>query len=77
MPTFVDLTEQELTELKAYTKEADATAAIRLAMNEYLRFARRMELKSLSGQVPMDDNWQALEASELRSRDGGSGAGAR
>jgi len=69
MPTVVDLTEQELAELKAFTKEADAAAAVRSAMAEYLRFARRMQLKSLSGKVHMEDNWQALEASELRERD--------
>jgi hypothetical protein len=42
-----------------------------------LRFARRMQLKSLSGQVHMEENWQSLEASELRERDGDSGNGAR
>jgi hypothetical protein len=69
MPTIVDLTEQELAELKALTKQTDVTAAVRSAMTEYLRHARRMELKSLSGQVAMDDNWQALEAAELRTSD--------
>jgi hypothetical protein len=77
MPTVVNLSDQELSDLKAYTKETDEAAAIRSAMKEYLRFARRMELKALSGQVTMEENWQALEASELRSGDGGSEAGAR
>jgi hypothetical protein len=35
-------------------------------MTEYLRLARRLQLKSLSGQVAMDDNWQDLEVAELR-----------
>lgn len=72
MPTLVDLTEQELAELKAFTKEADVAAAVRSVMTEYLRFARRMQLKALSGQVPMQANWSALEAAELREQDGDS-----
>jgi hypothetical protein len=66
MPTIVDITEQELAELKAFTKETDTIAAVRLAMTEYLRLARRMQLKAMSGQVEMVDNWQSLEAAEMR-----------
>jgi hypothetical protein len=73
MPTIVDITEQELADLKAFTKETDTVAAVRLAMKEYLRLARRIELKSMSGQVEMEDNWQNLEAAELRDSDGGPG----
>lgn len=75
MPTVVDLTEQELTDLKDLTRQMDAAAAIRLAMTEYLRFARRMRLKELSGEVQMEENWQSLEASELRDQNGNSGSG--
>lgn len=77
MSTVVDVTEQELAELKAYTKESDAAAAIRLAMMEYLRLARRMELKALSGKVTMEKNWPARDAAELRDRHGNSGPGDR
>jgi hypothetical protein len=76
MSTFIDLSEQELAELKALTKQADATAAVRSAMVEYLRLARRLELKTMSGQVPMEDNWRSLEASELRERHAGPGPSA-
>ena len=65
MPTTINLTEQELAELKAYTKQSDDTAAVRSAMSEYLRLARRLQLKALSGQVDMEDNWQSLESAEL------------
>lgn len=71
MSTTVDLTEQELSELRSFTQQADAAAAVRSAMLEYLRFARRMRLKELSGNVTMDENWPALEAAELRERHGG------
>jgi hypothetical protein len=70
MSTIIELTEQELADLKAFTKETEPTAAIRSAMTEYLRLARRLQLKSLSGQLTMDDNWQALEAAELRKSNG-------
>ncbi|HEY2415702.1 MAG TPA: hypothetical protein VGI40_25915 [Pirellulaceae bacterium] len=76
MPTIIDLSEQEIAELKAFTKEAEPTAAVRSAMTEYLRLARRLQLKSLSGQVTMDDNWKALEAAELRKSDGDARSGA-
>ena len=56
MSTTIDLTEQELSDLRAFTKQADPAAAVRSAMLEYLRFARRMRLKELSGQVTMDEN---------------------
>ncbi len=75
MPTVVDLTEQELRDLKELTQQTDEAAAIRLAMTEYLRFARRMRLKELSGQVQMEENWQALEAVELRDQHGSSATG--
>lgn len=77
MTTVVDLTEQELAELRSSTKQSDNTAALRVAMREYLRYVRRMELKALSGQVQMEENWPALEESELRDRHGESGMGVR
>jgi hypothetical protein len=77
MSTVVELTEDELAELKALTKESDDSTAIRFAMTEYLRHARRMQLKAMSGEVTMDENWQALEESEVRDQNGGSTTGAR
>ena len=65
MATLVDLTDQEIAELKELTHQADATAAIRFAMSEFIRYAQRMRLKGLSGQVEMQDNWQELENAEL------------
>lgn len=34
-------------------------------MRDYIRYARRMRLKQLSGQVEMIDNWIELEQSEV------------
>ena len=60
----VELTDAELADLRALTHAADAQSAVRSALDEYRRYARRMRLKELSGQVAMDDNWRALEAAE-------------
>jgi hypothetical protein len=75
MSTVIDLTEQELAELKELTNEGDVVDAVRHAMSEYLRFARRMRLKRMSGQVQMEENWRVLEEAEVREQDGGRGVG--
>lgn len=69
MTTVVELTDNELTELKHATRQTEPSAAVRAAMQEYLRHVRRMQLKELSGKVKMDDNWRDLEAAELKDQD--------
>ena len=69
MVTSIELSEQELAELRELTEQSDSTEAIRVAMRDYVRYARRMRLKQLSGQVEMIDNWRALEQSELGNHD--------
>lgn len=66
MTTAIGLTDQEIAELKSFTNQPDAAAAVRWATSEYLRFARRKRLKGLSGQVQMDDNWRGLEDVEMK-----------
>ena len=65
MVTSIELTEQELAELKELTNQTDAVEAVRAAMHDYIRYARRMRLKQLSGRVEMNDNWRQLEQAEL------------
>jgi len=65
MVTSIGLSEQELAELRDLTKQSDSKEAIRVAMRDYIRYARRMRLKQLSGQVEMTDNWRQLEESEV------------
>jgi hypothetical protein len=73
--TTVHLTEEELAELKELTKLDDPAKAVRAAMQDYLRYARRLQLKHLSGRVHMQDNWQELEAAELESQRDTDGIG--
>ena len=65
MVTSIELSEQELAELRDLTEQTDTMEAIRVAMRDYIRYARRMRLKQLSGQVEMTDNWRQLEESEV------------
>jgi hypothetical protein len=64
MTAQVHLTDEELNELRELTHIDDADGAVRSALGEYRRYARRMRLKKLSGQVVMEDNWRAMEAAE-------------
>jgi hypothetical protein len=74
--TAVHLTEEELADLKELTKLDDPAEAVRAAMQDYLRYARRLQLKQLSGRVQIQDNWQELEAAELESQRDTDGIGA-
>jgi hypothetical protein len=67
MSRVVELSEQVLAEPQQLTNQAEASTAVRVALTEYLRYARRMQLKDLSGRITMEDNWQALEMPEGNS----------
>lgn len=71
MVTNVEMSQEELAELQAATEQSDPAAAVRVAMLEYLRYVRRMQLKQLSGNVMMEENWQQLERAELEGDHGG------
>ena len=76
MSTTVHLTDDELADLKELTKQTDPAAAVRAAMHDYVRYARRMQLKQLSGRIQIQNNWQDLEASEMESQADTNGPGA-
>jgi hypothetical protein len=67
MSISVDLTADQIAELRRVTNQSDDSAAVRAAAEEYLRYMWRMELKSLSGRVEMLDNWSELERLELEA----------
>ena len=73
MVTSIELTEQELADLKELTNQSDAVDAVRAAMRDYIRYARRMRLKELSGRE-MIDNWQQIEQAELHSESQSNGS---
>jgi hypothetical protein len=74
MTTVLKLPDDELAELQKLTRKKDAAAAVRMAMREYIRYAKRMQLKKLAGKVTMRENWAELEKLELDSQYGRSGS---
>jgi len=74
--TTVHLTDEELADLKELTQQTDPAEAVRAAMRDYVRYARRMQLKQLSGRVRMQENWQDLESAEMEASRDTDGPGA-
>ena len=65
MSITIDLSAQEIAALRQIThRESDADAVLH-ATREYLRLVQLRELKTASGNVDFESNWQALEALEL------------
>lgn len=67
MTATINLNDEEIRDLRDLTQVQDAVGAVRSALEEYRRYARRMRLKELSGHLAMDDNWRALEAAETNA----------
>jgi len=74
MTTVLELPDEELKELQKLTRKKDVAAAVRVAMREYIRYAKRMQLKKLAGKVTMRENWAELEKLELDSQYGRVGS---
>ena len=65
MTATINLNDDEVKDLRDLTQISDVAGALRCALEEYRRYARRMRLKELSGQIAMDENWRSLEAAEM------------
>ena len=74
MSIAIDLTAQEVAALKQLTKLENDAQAIAQAAREFLRLSRLRELKTVSGKVELESNWQELERLE-RSEPGSSSDG--
>lgn len=64
MTATVQLTVEEIKDLCDLTGTDSAEGAVRSALDEYRRYARRMRLKEVSGQLTIMENWGELEAAE-------------
>ena len=60
MRTTLTLDDELMTDLMQVTGEKSYTAAIRLALHDYLAGLRKQKLLALRGQVQLEDNWQQL-----------------
>jgi hypothetical protein len=65
----IDLTTQEIAALKQVTRSKDDAEAVAKAAREFLRLARLRELKTVSGKVEWQSNWQRLESLEMGESD--------
>ena len=66
MSVTLDLGDDEIDQIKRLTKLDSDSAAIAQAAREFLRLAQLKELKTASGTVDYQENWQSLEALELK-----------
>jgi hypothetical protein len=65
MSLTVDLTTDEVHQIKQITRVEDDAAAVTKAAREYLRLSLLRQLKAISGKVDYQDNSEQLESSEL------------
>ncbi len=65
MSVTIDLTSEEIAQIKGITQQADDAQAVSVAAREFLRRTRLQELKQASGKVEFVNNWRLLEAAEL------------
>ncbi len=65
MSLSIDLTSEEVAQVKEITQVQDDTAAVTKAVREYLRLSRLRELKAISGKVDYVDDSSQLESLEL------------
>jgi hypothetical protein len=70
MSVTVDLTIEELVQIKRFTNVENEPEAVTAAAREFLRVAQLRELKGVSGKLdyePMEEPMEALELREGRS----------
>ena len=60
---------QRRTEDASASRVSGQSLTLRCSIVEYVRYARRQELKTLSRRVEMQDNWRGLEKAEARAAD--------
>jgi hypothetical protein len=65
MSIHIELPAPELSLLRQITRTDDDAEAVIRATREFIRLSRLRELKSVSGKVELDGDWQGLEELEL------------
>ena len=60
MRTTINISDEVTKELMQTTGEKSITAAIRMALQDYLAGLRKQKLMALRGQVQIEDTWQQL-----------------
>ena len=65
MRTTLTIDDMQAEDLMQATGQTSAVAAIRQALEDYLRQARKNKVLALRGQVQVADNWRHLRALEV------------
>ena len=68
MSVTIDLSSEELTQIKSFTELDNERDAVTKAAREFLRICQLRELKAVSGKLDYEDMGQAMEALELREQ---------
>lgn len=70
----VNLTDEQLTDLRNFTRYDDPAAAVQHAVDEYIRYCLRTQLSQMAGRLDYEDCSEELEAVELAEQDDASRA---
>ena len=65
MVVAVNLSDEEVSQIKRITRLEDEAEAVTKAAREFLRISKLKQLKSVSGKVDFDLDWEELESLEL------------
>ena len=65
MTVAVNLSDEEVSQIKRITRLEDEAEAVTKAAREFLRISKLKQLKSVSGKVDFDLDWEELESLEL------------
>jgi hypothetical protein len=68
MSVTVNLSSEEVDQIKNFTELKDESDALTKAAREFIRIYHLRELKNASGKVDYEDMSNAMEALELRER---------
>jgi hypothetical protein len=68
MSVTINLSSDELAQIKRFTELEDEREAVAKAAREFLRVTQLRELKAASGKVDYQDTAETMEALELRER---------
>jgi len=68
MSVTINLSSDELAQIKRFTELENESDAVTKAAREFLRLVKLRELKAASGNVDYQDAGEAMETLELRER---------
>ncbi len=65
MRTTLTIDDDQVKNLMRITGQSSPVAAIRHALDDYLRQRRKRKVLALRGQIQIDDNWRELRGLEI------------